>query len=388
MRQQAKPGDFPGLTPGLMLTRLEAPSLYDARNDELYELTEEAFQMLGRCDGSRTLAELALPDELLAYCMQEGLLEMGSDAHPRPVPLLRNELPSLRYLMVEITERCNLRCRHCYLGEAGHRDMDIALFERLAEAFGKMGGLRLIVTGGEPLLHPSFERLNAALPALPCRAVLATNGTLLERDLAARLNFREVQISLDGMRDSHNALRGDGSFEAALRGCEAVRSAGLDLSIATMIHTRNLDELPALETMVQKLMAVAWALDIPVETGRLAANPGFLPELSQAVPYLDLRFGEGVHEQGGSGGCGAHLACINVGGSLLKCGYYRELSGGSALPDLRRAWREVPRTGIPSVCADCEFVADCGGGCRFRAERLGGPDSGDRVRCLQFGLEV
>jgi len=387
MRQQAKPGDFPTLAPGLMLTRLEAPSLYDASSDELYELSEEAFELLRRCDGSHTLSELALPDELLSYCLEEGLLDTGLHPGARQVPLFRNEVPSLRYLMVEITDRCNLRCRHCYLGDSGKRDMDVDLFDNVVGAFTEMGGLRLIVTGGEPLLHPDFERLNAALAELPCRVVLATNGTLLGPDLAGELHFREVQISLDGTRASHDELRGEGSFEAALRGCEAVRGAGLDLSIATMIHSRNLGDLPALETMVSDLGTVAWALDIPVETGRLAANPGFLPELSEAVPYLELSFGEGVHEQGGSAGCGAHLACVDVGGSLLKCGYYREMSGRSALPNLRRAWREVPRTGIPSACSDCEYVADCGGGCRFRAERLGGQGSRDHVRCLQFGMK-
>lgn len=388
MPRRAEPGDFPALAPSLMLTRMEAPSLYDTSSDELYELTEEAFELLRRCDGSYTLEELALPSELLDYCVKEGLLDIDLHPRARQITLFRNEVPSLRYLMVEITDRCNLRCRHCYLGDAGKRDMDAGLFHDAACAFAEMGGLRLIVTGGEPLLHPDFERFNAEVAGLPCRAVLATNGTLLEPGLAGKLNFREVQISLDGTHASHDDLRGDGSFEKALEGCEAVREAGLDLSIATVIHSRNLRDLQELEAVVRELGAVAWALDIPVEAGRLAANPGFLPDLNEAVPYLDLSFGAGVHEQRGGSGCGTHLACVDVGGSLLKCGYYRELSGGPALPNLRRAWRSVPLTGIPPACSDCEFVADCCGGCRYRAERLGGQGSRDLVRCLQFGLQA
>lgn len=369
-----------------MLTRLETPSLYNAASDELYELTEEAFELLARCDGIHMLPELELPQELLDYCLLEGLLRLASYPRFRDIPVFRNESPSLRYLMVEVTERCNLRCRHCYLGEAGKRDMERDVFLDITGAFAGMGGLRLIVTGGEPLLHPDFEKLNDAVLGLPCRAVLATNGTLLGGDRASELNFREVQISLDGMRASHDELRGDGAFAAALAGCQAVREEGLDLSIATMTHSRNLGDLKELETLVRELGAVAWALDIPVEAGRLADNPGFLPELKEAVPFLDLAFGEGVHEQGKSTGCGAHLACADVEGSLLKCGYYRQLSGGSALPDLRRAWKAVPRTGIPAACSDCEFVADCAGGCRYRAEQMRGKGSRDPVRCLQFGI--
>ncbi len=377
---------FPVLAPGLVLTELEAPSLYDIYDDELYELTPDAFDLLARCDGCHSLDELGLPRELLDYCLLEGLLHITNLPHPHAVPTRHNESPSLRYLMVEVTERCNLRCRHCYLGEAGSRQMDVRRFEDLAGAFAALGGLRLIVTGGEPLLHPEFASINGAVADLSCRCILATNGTLLDPETAAGLNFQEVQISLDGARESHDALRGAGSFEAALAGCRAAWEAGLDLSIATMIHSRNIGDLPELETIVRGMDVVAWALDIPVETGRLSDHREFLPELESAVPCLEFAFGEGVHEQGASGGCGAHLACIDVDGSLLKCGYYRDLSGGPALPDLRRAWQAVPRTGIPEACAGCRVVEDCAGGCRYRAECLSGEGAPDRVRCLQFGV--
>ncbi len=379
---------FPVLSPGVLLTRLEVPSLYDAGSDELYELTGEAFDLLSRCDGVHSLSELEMPQELLDYCLLEGLLRIANYPLPRRVPVLQNENPSLRYLMVEVTDRCNLHCRHCYLGEAGKRDIDVEVFRGVVEAFADMGGLRLIVTGGEPLLHPDFARLNQAVHGLTCRTVLATNGTLLSAAAVSELNFREVQISLDGMRSGHESLRGDGTFEAALAGCRAVRDEGLELSIATMIHSRNLGELAELEVLVRQLGAAAWALDIPVEAGRFTANRSLAPDLPAAVPYLELAFGEGVHEQGDSGGCGAHLACIDVSGSLLKCGYYRDLCGGAALPDLRGAWLAMPRTGLPVACADCDYVAECAGGCRFRAEQLGYPGLRDPVRCLQFGREL
>ncbi len=380
-------GGYPVLSPGLVLTLLEAPSLYDAYRDELYELTPDAFEVLGQCDGLHSLEELAVPHELLEYCLLEGLLRLAAIPQARRVAVRRNETPSLRYLMVEVTERCNLRCRHCYLGEAGAGEMGLDTFRTVAGSFAEMGGLRLIVTGGEPLLHPDFERINEAVAGLSCRSVLATNGTLLSDKVAAGLNFHEVQISLDGTGDSHDALRGEGSFEAALAGCRTVRDAGLNLSIATMIHSRNLGILPEMKSLVRQLDAVAWALDIPVETGRLADNAGFLPNPAEAVPFLDLSFGEGVHEEGGSSGCGAHLACVDVEGSLLKCGYYRDLSGGPALPDLRSAWHAVPRTGIPKSCSGCSVVTDCAGGCRYRAEKLCGVGGPDSVRCLQFGMQ-
>ncbi len=377
---------WPVLAPGLVLTQLETPSLYDIYRDELYELTPDAFELLGQCDGLHALNELSLPHQLLDYCLLEGLLNIATLPRPCEVQIRRNEQPSLRYLMVEVTERCNLRCRHCYLGDAGSREMEVERFRELAGAFAALGGLRLIVTGGEPLAHRSFAQINEAVADLSCRCILATNGTLLSPRIASGLNFQEVQISLDGTRSSHEALRGDGSFDAALAGCRAASEAGLDLSVATMIHARNLADLPELATVVRKMEAVAWALDIPVETGRLANHREFLPELGAAVAFLELAFGEGVHEQGAASGCGAHLACIDVNGALLKCGYYRGLTGGPALHDLRGAWQAVPRTGIPEECAQCTVVENCAGGCRYRAECLDGSGAPDRVRCLQYGI--
>ncbi len=386
MQRLDEEGGYPTLAPGLMLTRLESPSLYDAYRDELYEVTPDAFELLGQCDGLHGLNDLAIPHDLLEYCLLEGLLRLAALPQRRQVAIFRNETPSLRYLMVEITERCNLRCLHCYLGEVGSREMDLDTFRAVATSFAEIGGLRLIVTGGEPLLHSDFEGINETVAGLPCRSILATNGTLLTDTIAADLNFHEVQISLDGMGDSHDALRGEGSFERALAGCRAVREAGLNLSIATMIHSRNLVSLPELKSTVRGMDAVAWALDIPVQAGRLTANTDFLPDLAEAAPLLDLAFGEGVHEESAGSGCGAHLACADVEGSLLKCGYYRTLSGGPAVPDLRASWHALPRTGIPASCSGCPVVAECAGGCRYRAEKLCGVGGPDRVRCLQFGI--
>ena len=98
-------------------------------------------------------------------CLAEGVLLEGAAASPyllpRPAPR-----PSLRYLELLVTDRCNLRCRHCYLGDAPGRDLPLPVLERVAREFEGMQGLRLLISGGEPLLHPDFWAFNALLPGL------------------------------------------------------------------------------------------------------------------------------------------------------------------------------------------------------------------------------
>ena len=108
-------------------------------------------------------------------------------------------MPSLRYLELQITDRCNLRCRHCYIGENVPKELSVRQITEILKEFEEMQGLRLMITGGEPLLHSSFDALNDVLPDFLIRKVLFTNGLLLNKDLLRRLNVDEIQISIDGL---------------------------------------------------------------------------------------------------------------------------------------------------------------------------------------------
>jgi molybdenum cofactor biosynthesis enzyme MoaA len=98
------------------------------------------------------------------------------------------ERPSLRYLLVHLTGRCNPRCAHCYSSEAGEADLPFDSLRRAFTEFEAGGGLRLLLSGGEPLLQPDFSRIDELLPSLEVRTVLLTNGTLLASALARRLH--------------------------------------------------------------------------------------------------------------------------------------------------------------------------------------------------------
>lgn len=368
------------------LKELETPCAYDAARDELYELSREGMDFLKRCDGTRTVRELRPEEGFLSYCLEEGVLETLPEPSPRPVRVGLNERPSLRYLMVEVTDRCNLRCRHCYLGEAGKEDLAPETLLRLLDDFDEMGGLRLLVTGGEPLLYPHFDLLDRALAERTFRPVLITNGTLFEDYDLGSTNFLEIQLSLDGLEEGHDLLRGKGTFRRAMEALRKTLAAGLDVSVATVIHRGNLGELEELGKHLEELGVSSWTLEYPVAWGRMAENLDLVPALEEALPLFELEWGSGPHEGAEGYACGAHLAAVDARGRLIKCGYYRELSGGPVDRGLRAAWVSLPKMRPEGPCATCALRSECGGGCRFRAELMEGPGGRDPLMCARMGL--
>jgi radical SAM protein with 4Fe4S-binding SPASM domain len=370
---------------GVSLRRLEEPYLYDARHDELYELSQEAWDYLAGADGARAGYAAAGDPEFMAVLLEEDLVAEFDAPSPRPPRIGTQPEPSLRYLELYVTERCNLRCGHCFLGAAGREDLPLDVIARLLDEFDEMGGLRLLLTGGEALLHPDFRELNELLPRHGFRTVLLSNGTLLA-DAVAGLRAQEVQVSLDGMREAHDALRGEGSFDRAVEGLRAALAAGLDVSVSTMVLSHNRDDFPALEDLVLRLGARSWNVDVPSRCGALAAHPHLLLPPLESAPYLRHAFGGGVHDAVPGSVCGSHLMAVFPGGTGAKCGFYADRPVGRVEEGLEVLWSRVPRPSLDSLTCSCSFLGACHGGCRFRASTYNGEEQPDPVQCCARGV--
>jgi len=373
----------------LFLKALEKPCVYSVESDDLYELSPEAMDFLARCDGAKTAVELEAEEDFLSYCLEEGVLEVLDRPRRRAIVVGRNETPSLRYLMVEVTDRCNLSCRHCYLGDAGSTDLEWETARCILNDFDDIGGLRLMITGGEPTLYPHFELLNRELEGRSYRTVLITNGTRMEGLDLRGLNFKEIQFSVDGLEEGHDLLRGKGAYRKVMGAVRGTLAAGIDVSVATVIHSRNLDELERLGETLFEMDVFAWTLEYPVAWGRMEQNRELMPEPEAAAPLFEMEWGWGAHEGAEGYACGAHLANVEPGGRLVKCGYYREADGGhvGAEGGLRRAWLELPKMKMEGTCLQCDMLGDCGGGCRFRAELMAGAGGPDPLMCARMGKD-
>lgn len=202
--------------------------------------------------------------------------------------MVYKRLPVLSGVTVEVTRRCNLHCRHCYLTAAQGEGEDLlataemlALIDRLYAAFGRR--VTLTFTGGEPLLRPDLTLIASRARHKGISAALVTNGLLLRSISAADLrNFAAVSISIDGLCTSHNYLRGAPVFADTCDAARLVKRCRVNqLIIKTAVYPRNLDELCELHRLVLDLEADVWHI-FPVEPrGRAATDSSLLMSKQQ-----------------------------------------------------------------------------------------------------------
>ena len=374
------------LAPHCSLKRLEEPYLYDIESDELYELGEEAYQFLLKCSQGERVSIRKEDEEFIQYCLSENLIAPSETPvkrkgipHPSPIP-------SLRYLEFQITDRCNLRCRHCYIGDGLHQDLPLKKIYKILKEFEEIQGLRLLLSGGEPLLHPQFWEMNEILRDYAFRSILLSNGTLITREVAQRLRVHEVQVSLDGMKEGHESIRGEGTFEKVLQAIENLQETNIRVSVATMIHRKNLEEFDKLASLIQSKNIGEWNVDVPCIAGRMGENRDLWVEPSEAGRFLQYGYGGGLHTSEKNACCGAHLCAIIANGNVCKCGLFSQEPVGSIEEGLRVCWERIPRIQLKELRCNCSEIEECRGGCRFRAKYFGDLFQPDLFQCYARGV--
>jgi radical SAM protein with 4Fe4S-binding SPASM domain len=372
---------FFAIAPHCSLKRLEKPYLYDIENDELYELGEEAYQFLLKCSQGERVSVKKEDEEFIEYCLSENLVVLSetplrTDGVPHPSPI-----SSLRYLEFQITDRCNLRCRHCYIGDGLQQDLPLEKIYKVLKEFEEIQGLRLLLSGGEPLLHPHFWKINEILREYPFRSILLSNGTLITKETSKKLRVHEVQISLDGMKEGHESIRGEETFEKTLQAIGNLQEVNIRVSVATMIHRRNLKEFDKLASLIQSRNIGEWNVDIPCIAGRMEENKDFWVSPSEAGSFLRYGYGGGLHSSEKNATCGAHLCAILPDANVVKCGLFSQERVGSIDEGLRVCWDRIPRIQLKELTCNCPEIEECRGGCRFRAKLQGDIFQPDLFQC-------
>lgn len=381
------------LTEDCVLKWLENPSVYHLGHDDLYELDDLSFAFLRKCasDGGCSAEQT----EFIRYCLHEGILTKDRLTTMKHPALIKSPVPSLRYLELQITDRCNLRCRHCYIGDTNvsvgrgkHRkkELTVTQIKKILKEFEEMQGLRVLVSGGEPLIHSRFGMINDMLPGFSVRKVLFTNGLLLTRATLKTLHVDEIQVSIDGLQNAHDSLRGQGSYEAALKAVHMALDSGFEVSISTMVHPGNLNDFDTLETLFKKIGIRDWTVDVPCVTGRLKEHEQFAISPEEGGKYLGYGFGEGLHSGSSGFGCGLHLMAIMADGNAAKCTFYAESPVGNIQDGLRKCWQRIPPVRLADLKCDCGHLELCRGGCRYRAALLGNPCGRDLYKCKMYDI--
>jgi len=186
-------------------------------------------------------------------------------AHPWP-----------RLVFWETTAACNLVCSHCRRTEVADEvspdELSREEAESLIDEMSGWGRTILVFSGGEPLLRPDIFHLMSYANEKGVIVALATNGTLIDQDLAKRIResgVDRVSISLDGADEAtHDVLRRlPGSFQSAIAGAQALRTEGVPLQINVTVAKHNADQLDQMVSLAKDLGAVALHLFLLVPVG-------------------------------------------------------------------------------------------------------------------------
>jgi radical SAM protein with 4Fe4S-binding SPASM domain len=315
----------------------------------------------------------------LKSCRQAGILQLAEQPRPHQFHLKKSPVPSLRYLLLHLTDVCNLCCRHCYLGEPKKNSLPLATVIKILDELEKIQGLRLVVSGGEPLMHRDFWKINQLLPDYNFRKILQTNGLLLNKNNIPKLNFDEIQVSLDGLKSGHEALRGPDTFQKTLKVIRLLKNLRFCVSVATMVHSQNLSEFKNLEKLLQKLSVDSWTVDIPYQTGRLQHHRDLTVIPKIGGQFLKFGWGDQGHKVYGRFACGTHLLAVMPDGRADKCGYFLTPQSPHINNGLRNCFQKIKKIPLDKLaCRDCRFVLECRGGCRARAA---GPFDKDPYLC-------
>lgn len=365
-----------------------------------------------------------------ARAFAEELLRDGFAAAapaPRSPPLPAEDYSWLREapraLDLSLTGRCNLRCAYCFYADemAGRRDLPA---ERWLAFFRELAGLAvrsLTLSGGELFTRSDLWELLDGLVAARMRYSILTNGTLVAEETIAQLDrahrrrrLDAIQVSIDGSCAAiHDASRGTGSFEKAMRGLRLLKAAGFPATARVTVNRHNVGDLERTFRLLLDdvgLARVGTNDAMPMGTGcarreDIVLLPEQRPEAMRTLVRLEREYPGRIQATAGSlalwhmfremeeakasgvktrrwkmgclSSCGCMFAKLAVhhDGMIVPCNMLAAAALGTlGETPLRSIWQdhprlkemrgrgEIPMDQVPG-CAGCEWAPYCSGGC-------------------------
>lgn len=302
-------------------------------------------------------------------------------------------------VQILLTERCNLRCRHCAVPEedspADH-ELELSRWLEFVATLARDGVRSLVLSGGEALLRP--EAVDIAVHALELgmeRTTLVTNGLLFRGDIPDRIASAQrrfpgfgVHLSLDGSGpETHDWMRGPGAFRRTMRSVDRLRQAGGRITgLHTVVHKGNVHEFDECADLAVRLGASVWTVFPIAALGRgtriqalrldevtwrrlierSAALERILPLVIGVMgPVLDDEWPRTAGEVPRPRAEHARQTCVGPDGAVFTCPPFRDAPVGQ-VEDVLAAddWTATAsRAGalLRAECASCKLILLCTG---------------------------
>jgi radical SAM protein with 4Fe4S-binding SPASM domain len=338
-------------------------------------------------------------------------------------PNITNEF----YLQWHITDRCNLRCNHCYQEDfTGNFEMSlddlISIADDLLRVTKKWNKkAEFSITGGEPFVRKDFlyflEYLNSQDNV--SNIDILSNGTLITEQQVKKLKkiskLKSVQISLDGASSkTHDLIRGKGSFEKAINGIRKLKEYAINVKIMFTLQRFNKDDIPYLYDLSLKENVKSITIERTVPIGSAKNLKEYLLSPAEIRQIFEYIYNRDTYEKQmdvlkyrplwiNFKSCDYNIITDNELGAVCSIG----LDGICILPDatvlpcrrlpipignLKRdslekiwftsdlLWQIRDKNNLKGKCNSCEYISRCSG-CRAMAYAYTGDFMAEDPHC-------
>lgn len=346
-----------------------------------------------------------------------------------PTPLKPARKPAAPVVIWNLIRRCNLTCKHCYTTSA---DIDFPGELSTSEIYAVMENLKafkvpvLILSGGEPLLHPDIFAISRRAKGMGFYVALSSNGTLINEQNITEITdigYQYIGVSLDGIGKTHDEFRQkQGSFDASMRGIELCLAQGIKVGIRYTMTQNNAGDFPAMLQLMDDYNIDKFYLSHLNYGGRGNRNRGEDAVFQMTRQMMDLLFetsyewqkqgkhrefvtgnndADGVYflhwirknfpeqaahiqaklEQWGGNASGVNVANIdNLGNVHPDTFWWHYGLGNVRKRPFSEIWQDVsdplmaglkqnPRP-LKGRCGSCAYQAICNGNTRVRAQQI------------------
>lgn len=148
-------------------------------------------------------------------------------------------------ITIDVTSKCNLRCKHCRVNEIGY-DMTL---DEIEEVFNKLTDFKprgVFISGGEPLIRDDIVEIVKKSKKLAPVTILNTNSLLLTENKLKELidsGLNYIQVSVDGIEEQHDYIRGKGTYKKTIEKMKLINeySDQIKLHISSVVSQKNID---------------------------------------------------------------------------------------------------------------------------------------------------
>jgi len=374
-------------------------------------------------------------------------IRYGRKSKNLPAHLLQFSSDKKPVVVWNITRECNLNCIHCYARAVHHSNEKelttqegFALLDDLAE----FGAPVILFSGGEPTVRPDLTELANYAVGKGMRAVISSNGTLIDKKMADELKKAGVSyvgISLDGLEEVNDHFRGmNSAFKMALQGIENCSEAGIKVGLRFTINQSNKSEVPGIFTLMEEkeIERICFyhlvysgrgsdlidqdlsheetrkMVDLIIDTTKDMYDRGKVKEVLTVDnhadgPYLYLRMLREKNprasevlkllKMNGGNSSGNGIGCVSWDGEVYADQFWREHSLGNILKrPFSQIWSDKTdpfltklkgkKRYVKGRCSNCKWLDVCAGNFRARGESVSGDIWGEDPACYLTDEEI